>query len=139
MEITLLRPEPPGSIVSSGDIDNRLKTLFDALELAKGTIIPSLFHPSGKKVTSFRTSWKKACKATGVPGKIPHDFRRTAVRNLERAGVPRSAAMKMVGHRTMSIYSRYAIADEGMLKDAALKLSQLHEADQSAAQKTASR
>lgn len=57
--------------MSSGDIDNRLKTLFDALELAKGTIIPSLFHPSGKKVTSFRTSWKKACKATGVPGKDP--------------------------------------------------------------------
>jgi hypothetical protein len=42
------------------------------------------------------------------------NFCRTAVRNLERAGVPRSA---MVGHLTMSIYSRYAIADEFMLKD----------------------
>jgi integrase len=74
-------------------------------------------------------AWKKACKAAGIPGKIPHDFRRTAVRNLERAGVPRSAAMKMVGYKTQSIYQRYAIADEGMLKDAALKLGQLHEAD----------
>lgn len=51
--------------------------------------------------------------------------------NLERAGVPRSAAMKMVGHKTQSIYSRYAIADEGMLKDAALKLARLHDADES--------
>jgi hypothetical protein len=38
--------------------------------------------------------------------------------------------MKMVGHKTQSIYSRYAIADEGMLKDAALKLGRLHEADE---------
>jgi len=53
------------------------------------------------------------------------------VGNLERAGVPRSAAMKMVGHKTQSIYSRYAIADEGMLKDAALKLARLHDADES--------
>ena len=59
------------------------------------------------------------------------------MRNLERAGVPRSAAMKMVGHKTQAIYQRYAIADEGMLKDAALKLERLHEADeeQNAAQK----
>ena len=33
VEIILLRPEAPGSIVSSGDIDNRLKTLFDAIKI----------------------------------------------------------------------------------------------------------
>jgi hypothetical protein len=57
-------------------------------------------------------------------------WRRTAVRNLERTGVPRSVAMKMVGHKTRSIYQRYAIADEGMLRDAAEKLAQLHATDQ---------
>jgi integrase len=100
-----------------------------ALELAKGAIIPWLFHRNGKPITSFRGAWKKACKAAGVPGKIPHDFRRTACRNLERAGVDRASAMKMVGHKTESVYRRYAIADEGMLKDAAAKLQRLHEAD----------
>jgi hypothetical protein len=39
--------------------------------------------------------------------------------------------MKMVGHKTQSIYSRYAIADEGMLKDAAMKLARLHDSDES--------
>jgi len=34
LDIVLLRPEPPGSIITqSGDIDNRLKTLFDALRM----------------------------------------------------------------------------------------------------------
>ncbi len=48
---------------------------------------------------------KKICN------RISHDFRRTAVRNLERAGVSRGDAMKMVGHKTESIYRRYAIAE----------------------------
>ena len=64
--------------------------------------------------------------------RIPHDFRRTAVRNLERAGVPRSTAMRMVGHKTESVYRRYAIADEGMLRDGGTKLEALHQADQPA-------
>jgi hypothetical protein len=58
-----------------------------------------------------------------VPGRIPHDFRRTAVRNLERAGVPRFTAMAMVGHRTEAIYRRYAIVDEVMLREGAAKLA----------------
>jgi integrase len=59
----------------------------------------------------------------GVPGRIPHDFRRTAIRNLERAGVPRSTAMVMVGHRTEATYRRYAIVDERMLREGTAKLA----------------
>jgi hypothetical protein len=58
----------------------------------------------------------------GIGARIPYDFRRTAIRNLERAGVPRSPAMAMVGHLTESVYRRYAIQDEGMLNEAAAKL-----------------
>src|SRR5437762_10692834 len=53
----------------------------------------------------------------------PVRLRRTAVRNLERAGVPRSTAMAMVGHRTEAIYRRYAIVDEVMLREGAAKLA----------------
>ena len=70
----------------------------------------------------FRRAWRTACRAAGVPGRILHDFRRTAVRNLERVGVPRSAAMAMVGHKTESIYRRYAIVDAGVLREAAAKI-----------------
>ena len=62
----------------------------------------------------------------------PSHFRRTAVRNLERAGVPRSAAMKMVGHKTEAMYRRYAIADESMLREGAAKLEALFEAQRGA-------
>jgi hypothetical protein len=55
-----------------------------------------------------------------------HDFRRTAVRNLERTGIPRSAAMSMSGHKTESVYRRYAMVDESMLRDAAQKLTALY-------------
>lgn len=75
----------------------------DLLQKANGAIIPWLFHRR-RPIKTFRRSWLTACKAAGVPGKIPHHVRRTSVRNLERAGVPRSAAMKMVGHKTQSIY-----------------------------------
>ena len=54
-----------------------------------------------------------------------HDFRRTAVRNLERAGVPRSVAMKMTGHRTEAVYRRYAIVSDNDLREAADKLARL--------------
>ena len=80
-------------------------------------------------------AWETACKLAGVPGRIPHDFRRTAVRNLERAGVPRSAAMAMVGPRTESIYRRYAIADEAMLNEGAIKLAAFHASEKNGAQK----
>ena len=95
-------------------------------EQATGRIIPWLFHRMGSPIRDFRKAWETACKNAGVPGRIPHDFRRTAVRNLERAGVPRSAAMAMVGHRTEAIYRRYAIADEAMLKEGAVKLAAFH-------------
>ena len=64
-----------------------------------------------------------------VPGRLPHDLRRTAIRNLERAGVPRTAAMKMVGHRTEAVYRRYAIADEGLLLDSAKKLAEMYKSE----------
>ncbi len=104
-----------------------------AVEKATRAIIPWVFHRAGRPIKSFRRAWLTACTAAGLADRIPHDFRRTAVRNLERAGVPRSTAMKMVGHKTESIYRRYAIVDEAMLKEGAAKLQTLHDAQTAAA------
>jgi hypothetical protein len=108
-------------------VPERQLAITRELEVARGMVIPWLFHLNGRRIRNFRRAWLTACEKAGVPGKIPHDFRRTAVRNLERAGVPRSAAMAMVGHATQSIYSRYAIADESMLRDGAGRLAALHQ------------
>jgi integrase len=102
------------------------------LERKTNRTIPWLFHHNGKPIKDFRKAWALACSRAGVIGKVPHDFRRTAIRNLERAGIPRSAAMAMVGHRTESIYQRYKVADETMLKESAAKLAALYESEKSA-------
>ena len=92
-------------------------------ERSQGKIIPHVFHRKGKPIGQMRRSWKTACKNAGVPGRLLHDLRRSAVRNLERAGVSRSVAMKMTGHKTESVYRRYAIVSEGDLRDAAINLA----------------
>jgi integrase len=76
-------------------------------------------------IKSLGKAFKTACTKAGVPGRIPHDFRRTAVRNLERAGVPRSVAMRLVGHKTESVYRRYAIADDRDLRVAVERLDRI--------------
>src|SRR4026208_919945 len=62
-----------------------------------------VFHQSGKAIPDAA-----AREAAQLPGLIPHDRRRSAVRQMERARVPRQVAMRLVGHRTESIYRRYA-------------------------------
>jgi integrase len=102
------------------------RKLADRIQKTRNVIVRAVFFDAdGAPVRSYRKGWKAATEASGV-NRIPHDFRRTAVRNLEMAGVPRSTAMKMVGHRTQSIYSRYAIVDEGMMQEGARKLAILH-------------
>ena len=55
----------------------------------RGVICPWVFNRDGKPIRSFKAAWEVACRAAGCPGLIPHDLRRTAVQNFERAGGPR--------------------------------------------------
>ena len=87
----------------------------------EGIICPWLFFRGrGKPVKSLARAWRTACRQAGAPGRVPHDFRRTAVRNLERAGVPRKVAMMIVGHRTEAMYRRYDIVTAVKLNTAAV-------------------
>jgi hypothetical protein len=64
-----------------------------------------------------------ASAAVGLPGRIPHDFRRTAVRNMVRRGVPERVAMQLTGHKTRSVFERYNIVSDPDLASAARRLS----------------
>src|SRR5215467_7546590 len=104
------------------------KSKADALARSTGAIPRSVFfREKGDPIKDFYGAWRAACRKVGVPGIVPHDLRRSAVRNLERSGVPRSVAMKMVGHKTEAIYRRYAIVAEADLVAGGEKLTSLHQ------------
>lgn len=109
---------------------------------------------SGKPVRDFRTTWDNACVRAGVgnvaclgcdrpktsgqrcpdcgkkqskyAGLIFHDLRRTAARNLRRAGIAEGVIMSIGGWKTRSVFERYAIVSRTDIADAMKKL-QLNE------------
>ena len=76
-----------------------------------------------RAIVAFGKAWKSACRAAGCPGRIPHDLRRTAVRNLVRAGVPQTVAMQLTGHKTDSVFRRYDIVSADDLRVAVERLN----------------
>jgi len=90
----------------------------------------------GELLDAIQGQWDKALKATGLAGKILHDFRRTAVRNMTRAGVPERMAMMVSEHKTRSVFDRYDIVSDEDLREAARK-SWEHAQNQEAAAKLA--
>ena len=99
------------------------KVRTEVLQRRTGQIIPYVFHRRGQPIKDFRGAWKSALKAAGLPGRIPHDFRRTAVRDMAKEMSER-VAMILSGHKPRSVFERYNIVNEKDLQEAAERLDQ---------------
>lgn len=94
-----------------------LVELIGRRQRARKDLCPWVFHRNGKPIRDLSTAWRSACEDAAVPGRLFHDLRRTAVRNLVRAGVPDTVAMKLTGHRTRSVFDRYDVSSDSDLAD----------------------
>jgi integrase len=89
-----------------------------------------VFHRKGRPIGDFRKVWTKALEKAGLPTdkahrRLFHDFRRSGVRDMIRAGVPQSVAMSISGHKTVSMFLRYNITDGKDQRDALRRTAEL--------------
>ncbi len=102
------------------------KEAADKLRREEGIVCPWVFwRGNGQPIKRFYKAWRTACKKAGVPGMILHDFRRTAVRNFVRVGIPERVAMQLTGHKTRLVFDRYHIVSERDLEIAAKRLDRV--------------
>jgi len=124
-----LRPEAAKTgrgrtVMLEGDLGELIDRRWEARLFEKNgnvRVAALVFHRDGEAVGDFRKAWATACEAAGVRDKLFHDLRRTAARNMVRAGVPERVAMAVTGHLTRSMFDRYNIVSEDDLRMAAQK------------------
>jgi len=126
-----LRPEAAKTgrgrmVILEGDLAELIDRRWDARLFAndgRPGVAVFVFHRNGRPIGDFGKAWATACRAAGVPDKLFHDLRRTAARNMVRAGVPERVAMAVTGHVTRSMFDRYNIVSEDDLRMAAQKMT----------------
>ncbi len=108
-------------------MEPELWSLLENLHRKKKTKCPYLFLLEKHQILNFRKSWATACTKIGKPNLLFHDLRRSAIRNMVRAGVPERVAMAISGHKTRSVFDRYNIVSQDDLREAAQKRHKFNE------------
>jgi integrase len=115
----------PRTLPIYGDMERWLRRQIDSAPEG----CPWVFHNGrGRLVGSQLKGWHEACEAAGLSGLLFHDLRRSAVRNMKRAGISDKTAMDISGHKTRAIFDRYDIVDESDVANAGEKLTEYFEA-----------
>lgn len=108
-----------------------------ALERKARRVVPWVFHHEGEPLfyctakgaalpsAYVREEWARASAAAGLDGRIRHDFRRTAARDLLRAGNSIPTVMRLMGWASVAMVMRYAVGDEADLIAAGKKRAKL--------------
>jgi integrase len=132
--------EIPGDITKTGD--PLLLPLVGKGLNEVSAMLQKMFRKDGPvfDATNLRKEWCKACHRLGLgayekkqnkkrsyylyEGLTIHDLRRSATRNLIRAGVDRGTAMKITGHKTEHVFERYNIVSTDDIREALVKVGQ---------------
>jgi integrase len=101
-----------------GDLRSFIEIAYDG----RAADCPFVISWKGQGIKDSKTAWIAARERAGVPNLLVHDLRRTAVRNMVRAGIPEKQAMRISGHKSRSIFDRYDITDERDIQLAGSKL-----------------
>jgi len=131
------RTLPYGALPQLVTLIEKRRRISDETQKRRGLIVTHVFSRDGEPIKSFRTTWITACIAAGlgqvvrneagrvvrIALKTPHDFRRTAARNLLRAGVPEKTIMAVCGWKSRSVFDRYSVIDEVMIAEGLAKLA----------------
>jgi len=128
-------PESPHLVGRTYYMNDEVREDLEAALANRNPACPYLFQRDGEQIKDFWGAWESACIGAGFykvvtdqegnqkkgPTKLFHDYRRTAVRDMVRSGIPERVAMEISGHLTRSVFDRYNIVSDQDLKEAALK------------------
>lgn len=131
------RTLPYGALSQLVELIEHRRQIADGEQKKRGMVVSHVFSRNGEPIRYFRRSWISACIEAGlgreerdekgrvlerIAFRIPHDYRRSAARNLSRAGVPERVIMQLCGWKTRSVFDRYRIVAERELAEGLAKL-----------------